>query len=145
MVDAFFSTGFAGGRHLRRVAEDPRDRARLYWALLMNVARVIGTIWATRKHPDLEGAKITMVQPLSCDLDPIGRPLAAVDTIGGAGEGDLVYYVTAYEAVIPFFRPMVPIDASIVGIIDSIDHDPGALEALRTAKLPRKPAKGGAK
>jgi len=86
----------------------------------MNVARVIGTIWATRKHPDLEGAKIQLVQPLSCDLKPFGKPLAAIDTVG-AGEGELVYYVTAYEAVIPFFRPMVPIDASLVGIIDSID------------------------
>jgi ethanolamine utilization protein EutN len=103
----------------------------------MNVARVIGTIWATRKYEGLEGAKVQMIQPLSCDLDPIGRPLAAVDTVG-AGEGELVYYVTAYEAVIPFFRPNVPIDASLVGIIDSIDHDRGALEALRTAKLPRR-------
>ena len=89
----------------------------------MNVARVIGTIWATRKHPDLEGAKIQLVQPLSCDLKPFGKPLAAIDTVG-AGEGELVYYVTAYEAVIPFFRPMVPIDASLVGIIDSIDFAP---------------------
>lgn len=87
----------------------------------MNVAQVIGTIWATRKHPDLEGAKMLLIQPVSCELDPIGRPIAAIDTVG-AGEGELVYYVTAYEAVIPFFRPMVPIDASIVGIIDSIDH-----------------------
>lgn len=91
----------------------------------MNVARVIGTIWATRKHPDLEGAKIQLIQPLSCDQKPFGKPLAAVDTVG-AGEGELVYYVTAYEAVIPFFRPMVPIDASLVGIIDSIDFAPGA-------------------
>ena len=86
----------------------------------MNVARVIGTLWATRKHPDLEGAKIQIIQPLSCDLKPFGHPLAAIDTVG-AGEGELVYYVTAYEAVIPFFRPSVPIDCSLVGIIDSID------------------------
>lgn len=102
----------------------------------MNVARVIGAIWATRKHPDLEGAKVLVIQPLSCDLDPIGRPIAAVDTVG-AGEGELVFYVTAYEAVIPFFRPAVPIDASIVGIVDHVDHDPGALEALRAARPQR--------
>ena len=96
----------------------------------MNVARVIGTIWATRKHPDLEGAKIQIIQPLSCDLEPFGHPLAAIDTVG-AGEGELVYYVTAYEAVIPFFRPMVPIDASLVGIVDSIDHDPAAVATLK--------------
>ena len=110
----------------------------------MNVARVIGTIWATRKYPDLEGAKILIVQPLSCELDPIGRPLAAVDTVG-AGEGELVYYVTAYEAVIPFFRPRVPIDASIVGIIDSIDLDEDAVSAQGTRKLTKRTAKPGTK
>jgi ethanolamine utilization protein EutN len=99
----------------------------------MNVAQVIGSIWATKKHPDLEGAKILMIQPVSCELDPIGRPIAAVDTVG-AGEGELVYYVTAYEAVIPFFRPMVPIDASIVGIIDSIDHAEPPKNAKRGKK-----------
>jgi hypothetical protein len=36
---------------------------------------------------------------------------------------------------------MVPIDASIVGIIDHIDHDRGAIEALETAKLPRRGGK----
>ena len=99
----------------------------------MNLARVIGTIWATRKNPDLEGAKIQMVQPLTLELEPIGKPIAAIDTVG-AGEGELVYYVTAYEAVIPFFRPMVPIDASLVGIVDTIDHDPRAVAALKRAK-----------
>lgn len=96
----------------------------------MNLARVIGTIWATRKYPDLEGATMQLVQPLTLELEPIGKPIVAVDTIG-AGEGELVYYVTAYEAVIPFFRPMVPIDASLVGIVDSIDHDPEALAMLK--------------
>ncbi|HZU95484.1 MAG TPA: EutN/CcmL family microcompartment protein [Planctomycetota bacterium] len=100
----------------------------------MNIARVMGTIWATRKNPDLEGAKIQIVQPLSCDLKPIGKPIAAVDTVG-AGEGELVYYVTAYEAVIPFFRPMVPIDASLVGIVDSIDfHEKQAPPKKKTIK-----------
>ena len=74
----------------------------------MNLARVIGTIWATRKHPELDGAKIQMVHPLSLELEPIGKPIAAIDTVG-AGEGELVYYVTAYEAVIPYHRKtMVP-------------------------------------
>ncbi len=99
----------------------------------MNVARVIGTIWATRKHPELEGAKIQVIQPLTVQGEPIGKPLAAVDTVG-AGEGELVYYVTAYEAVIPFFRPMVPIDASLVGIIDTIDFDARAVKTVQGAK-----------
>ena len=96
----------------------------------MNLARVVGTIWATRKSPDLDGATLQIIQPLSLELEPLGKPFAAVDTVG-AGEGELVYYVTAYEAVIPFFRPQVPIDASIVGIVDHIDHEPSAVAMLK--------------
>lgn len=83
-------------------------------------ARVIGTIWAPEKYADLDGAKIQLVQPLTGEGRPDGRPFAAVDTIG-AGPGELVFYVTAYEAVIPYHRDLVPIDASLVGIVDRID------------------------
>ncbi len=87
----------------------------------MNLARVIGTIWATRKYEDLEGCSMRMIQPLTGDLEALGRPIAAVDTVG-AGEGELVFYVTAYEAVIPYPRDLVPIDASIVGIVDRVER-----------------------
>ena len=113
----------------------------------MILSRVTGTVTSTQKNThlgrnkllicqpvQLDGAKIQMVQPLSLELEPIGKPIAAIDTVG-AGEGELVYYVTAYEAVIPFFRPMVPIDASLVGIIDSIDfHEKKTAPAKKTGK-----------
>ena len=95
------------------------------------VARVIGTLWATEKCPDMEGATIQLVQPLSGEGKPAGRPFAAVDTIG-AGPGELVFYVTAYEAVIPFHHDLVPIDAGLIGIVDRIDFEepePGELLA----------------
>ena len=84
------------------------------------VARVIGTIWGSQIYPDLEGASLRVVQPIRPDGLEDGRPFAAVDTIG-AGVGELVLYVTAYEAVIPYPKDLVPIDASLVGIIDRID------------------------
>ncbi len=82
--------------------------------------RVIGTIWGTQKYPGLEDAKIQLMQPTDAKGKPIGTPIAAVDTIG-AGPGELVLYVTAYEAVIPFHRDMVPIDASMIAIVESVD------------------------
>jgi ethanolamine utilization protein EutN len=97
------------------------------------MARVIGTLWATRKYPDLEGAKILLIQPLNCELEPTGKPFAAVDTVG-AGLGELVFYVTAYEAVIPFWRPLVPIDASLVGIVERIDYYEGDYQASLEAE-----------
>jgi ethanolamine utilization protein EutN len=84
------------------------------------IGQVIGTIWGTAKYPGLEDAKIQLLQPMSAQGEKLGTPIAAVDTVG-AGPGEKVFYVTAYEAVIPYHRPMVPIDASIVGIIDRID------------------------
>ncbi len=86
------------------------------------VGKVVGTIWGTVKYPGLEGAKMQLLQPLTAQGKKTGDPIAVVDTVG-AGPGELVLYVTAYEAVIPFHRDMVPIDASIVGIVDSFHYN----------------------
>ncbi|MEJ2054280.1 MAG: EutN/CcmL family microcompartment protein, partial [Calditrichaceae bacterium] len=66
----------------------------------MNLARVIGTIWATQKDPNLNGLKMQVIQPVNVHEKATGSPIIAVDTVG-AGVGEVVYYVTAYEAVIP--------------------------------------------
>jgi ethanolamine utilization protein EutN len=87
----------------------------------MNFGRVIGTIWATRKDENLNGAKMQLLQPIDHDQRPTGDPIVAIDTIG-AGPGETVFYITAREAVLPYFRPMAPIDASIVGIVDAIEN-----------------------
>ncbi|MCH8955283.1 EutN/CcmL family microcompartment protein [candidate division KSB1 bacterium] len=86
----------------------------------MNLAKVIGTIWATVKDENLVGAKMQIIQPLNHDEKKIGDPMVAVDTIG-AGPGEIVYYTTAREATIPYPTRIAPIDASIVGIVDRID------------------------
>ncbi|OGU60227.1 MAG: ethanolamine utilization protein EutN [Ignavibacteria bacterium RBG_13_36_8] len=85
----------------------------------MHLGKVIGTIWATRKYETLKGYKMQFVQPLNSHLKNLGKPIVAVDTIG-AGPGEVIYYVTASEAVIPLDVDMAPVDASIVGIVDSI-------------------------
>ncbi len=86
----------------------------------MNLAKVIGTIWATRKNEQLEGLKMLLIQPVSEHEKKVGNPMAAVDTVG-AGVGELVYFVTAYEAVIPLKNKPALADASIVGIVDRIE------------------------
>ncbi len=86
----------------------------------MILGEVIGTIWATRKYETLKGYKLQFVQPLNSNMKKIGEPIVAVDTIG-AGPGELIFYVTASEAVIPLDVDMAPVDASIVGIVDSVN------------------------
>jgi len=86
----------------------------------MILAKVIGTIWATKKYETLNGYKMQFIQPLNGDLEKLGEPIIAVDTIG-AGPGELVFYATSSEAVIAMDVEMAPVDASIVGIVDSIN------------------------
>ncbi|MCH7497527.1 MAG: EutN/CcmL family microcompartment protein [Candidatus Marinimicrobia bacterium] len=87
----------------------------------MNLARVTGRVWATRKLPDLEGLKFLVLQPMDLvDGSDVGSTLVAADS-QQAGEGDLVYYVTSKEASFPFDRKFTALDATIVGHVDRID------------------------
>jgi ethanolamine utilization protein EutN len=86
----------------------------------MFLARVIGTVWATRKDEHLKGFKLQFIQPIDRRRNDVGDPIVAVDTVGG-GAGETVMYITAREAVIPLPVDEAPVDASIVGIVDRID------------------------
>jgi ethanolamine utilization protein EutN len=86
----------------------------------MQLGRVIGTIWATKKYEALEHQKMQLLQPLTFSLKNDGDPIVVVDTIG-AGPGEVVYYITSSEAVIPMDVDFAPVDAAIVGIVDSIN------------------------
>lgn len=89
----------------------------------MNLGRVIGTVWATRSHPGLEGLKMQLVQPLTGEGKPQGAPLAMFDAVG-AGPGELITFVTQYEATLAFSdRRLVPTDAAIVAIVDRLDDE----------------------
>jgi ethanolamine utilization protein EutN len=87
----------------------------------MNIAKVIGTIWATVKDEHLQGSKLQLIQPLTEEGKRMGDPVAAVDTVG-AGQGEVVMYVTSREAALMFPEPfLTPVDTAIVGIIDRVE------------------------
>jgi ethanolamine utilization protein EutN len=86
----------------------------------MQIARVIGTVVATRKDENLAGITLLMLQPLAPDRAPVGRPLVAVDSVG-AGVGEEVFFVRGKEASFPFYPVEAPVDAGIVGIVDHWD------------------------
>ena len=86
----------------------------------MQLARVIGDIVMTRKDENLTGIKLLLVQPLTPQREPAGRPLVAVDSVG-AGVGEEVFFVRGREASFPFYPVEPPVDASIVGIVDHWD------------------------
>ncbi len=86
----------------------------------MQLARVVGDVVVTRKDETLVGIKLLVVQPLTHDRKPAGRPLVAVDAVG-AGVGEEVVYVRGKEASFPWHPTEVPVDAGIVGIVDHWD------------------------
>ena len=87
----------------------------------MNLGRVIGNLWATRKTETLEGKRMLFVQPLSFSGKEVGGKIVALDTVD-SGAGDTVIYVSSTEATIPFKPQLIPTDATIVGIVDRVDH-----------------------
>ncbi len=87
----------------------------------MHLGRVIGTVVATVKTPDLDGVRFLIVQPLTRELEPKGRPVVAADGVAMAGPDELVYFVGSREAAQAMPEPFVPVDHAIVGIVDEVD------------------------
>jgi len=83
----------------------------------VQLGRVIGDVVATRKDQSLIGVPLLLVQPLTSDRKPAGRPIVAADSVG-AGVGEEVFFVRGKEASFPFHPVEVPVDAGIVGIVD---------------------------
>ena len=85
----------------------------------MFLGKVIGNVWATKKYQPLKNMKLMFVQPINANYEETDEPIVAVDTVG-SGPGEIIYYITASEAVLPLPVNFAPVDASIVGIVDSI-------------------------
>jgi microcompartment protein CcmK/EutM len=86
----------------------------------VQIARVIGSVVATRKDGNLTGVTLLIVQPLTSTREPAGRPFVAADA-SGAGVGEEVFVVRGREATFPFHPVEPPVDAGIVGIVDRWD------------------------
>lgn len=87
----------------------------------MQLARVIGTLVATRKYQGLEGIKFLIVQPLDRNRQPDGEPIVAADGTAQAGPGELVFIIASREAALALPEKFVPVDHAIVGIVDEVD------------------------
>ena len=86
----------------------------------MRLAKVIGTVVATRKVDSIKNLKILMIQPVNEKLQNSGEAVAAIDTVQ-AGYGDLVYYTLARESTLALPEPFAPVDAAITGIVDQVN------------------------
>lgn len=88
----------------------------------MLIAKVVGTVVATRKDDRLLSAKLLVSRPIDPSGKPEGAYLVAVDTVD-AGVGETVLIVSGSSARMASGLKDCPVDAAIVGIIDHIDID----------------------
>jgi ethanolamine utilization protein EutN len=87
----------------------------------MQIARVVGTVVATQKHRKFEGAKLLLVQPLNLDDTPRGNTLLAVDGVGAGIHEKVLIVLEGRAAGEALGRKAAPVDAAIVGIVDTVD------------------------
>ena len=87
----------------------------------MQIAKVIGTVVATHKRPQFEGAKLLLVQPLNIDDTPRGNALLAVDGVGAGVDEKVLVVLEGRAAGEALGRKGAPVDAAVIGIIDDID------------------------
>ena len=90
----------------------------------MILARVVGTVVATRKDPRLEGHKLLILKPVTPQGKDEANYLIAVDTVS-AGFREKVIVVSGSSARMAEGCKDKPVDAAIVGIVDSVDLDDG--------------------
>ena len=90
----------------------------------MQIARVTGTVVSTKKHRTFTGAKLLLVQPLTQEDAPRGPELLAIDGVGAGVHEKVLIVLEGRAAGEAIGRKAAPVDAAIVGIVDSVDLVP---------------------
>jgi ethanolamine utilization protein EutN len=85
----------------------------------MILGKVIGSIWATQKEEGMNQLKLLIIEPITWRGDSAGTPIIAADRIG-AGRGERVI-VSRGSPARTIFHKSAPIDAVVVGIVDSLE------------------------
>lgn len=90
----------------------------------MFVAKIVGALVATQKVGSMVGQKLLLIEPYRLNAErtamaSTGRSLVAVDTVG-AGEEEFVLVVQGSSARLTPETKTLPVDATIIGIVDSL-------------------------
>ncbi|MFH1010458.1 MAG: EutN/CcmL family microcompartment protein [bacterium] len=86
----------------------------------MLLGRVIGTVVPCMRYEGLEGVPFLLVQPLDKEQRSQGSPIVCADATVMAGPGELIYYEGGREAALALPIPFVPVDHTIIGIVDDV-------------------------
>src|SRR6516162_11808819 len=105
----------------------------------MFLARVTGSVVATQKVASMTGRKLLTVEPLRVDpetnrrLVSTGRSFVVVDTVG-AGQGETVLIVQGSSARLTPETEKLPVDATIIGIVDTVNVENHTIFSAREEK-----------
>ncbi|GAA0090313.1 MULTISPECIES: EutN/CcmL family microcompartment protein [Paraclostridium] len=89
----------------------------------MEIGKVVGNVWATRKDEKLCGQKLLVLKLLK-DKDSYSDGFLVAADNAGAGNGDLVLVTRGSGARESLEDRSIPVDATIVGVVDSLEvHD----------------------
>lgn len=90
----------------------------------MTLCKVLGNVVATVKHPDFDGTKLMICQPIDEQGRPVGDHILAVDR-AQAGPGDTVLVMREGNGVRQLFqRKIFCVRSIIIGIVDQVDVAP---------------------
>jgi microcompartment protein CcmK/EutM len=87
----------------------------------MMLARVDGTLIATRKHPSFNGWRLLICQPMSAAGEPEGTPVVAIDPLGAARLQYVVVSTDGSAARLAVKDPKSPARMMIIGIVDEVN------------------------
>jgi len=88
----------------------------------MKFAKVIGNVVCTQKDENCVGWKLLIIQPVDLELKPKGETLVAVDAVG-AGDGELVLFVSGSSARQTDVTKNKPCDCVIAAIVDTVEKE----------------------
>ena len=98
----------------------------------MFLAKVVGTVWSTKKSPDLEGVRFLVVHPYDLDKEPTRNIVVVADRLG-AGAGEMVMCAYGKAARTAIGNQDMSIEAAVVGIVDRVDLQDTVSEEMRDA------------
>jgi len=98
----------------------------------MFLAKVVGTLWSTKKTPDLEGVRFLIVHPYDLDKEPTRNIVVVADRLG-AGTGEMVMCAFGKAARSAIGNQDMSIEAAVVGIVDRVDINETFSEEMREA------------
>ena len=83
----------------------------------MLLAKVVGTVVASRKEQSLEGLKFLLLRAIDAESKPTGPTVVAADAVG-AGEGEIVLFASGSSARQTTSTDKRPVDAVVMAIVD---------------------------